>query len=85
MINPIIKHLYSYCRTCDTDTVDCYDVNHRKINYTSLLTTYDKGVIIKKLDSVTIAYMKCSKCDTVSTVDWRNGLPRPLFKMPVLF
>jgi hypothetical protein len=74
----ITKHSRVYCECCNSDSIECYTIYNKPVNYNILLSRYTKEEILEKLNTAPLDYMKCNKCGRKYSIDWSDGLPSPL-------
>ena len=80
-MKPIIIKPPTFCRDCNSNSIDIFNQYNSPIGYYDILKySGNKSQILSELDRKKhLAYMKCTRCGKVFRIDWENGLPRPLY------
>lgn len=84
LIQPILLQRYDYCPRCGQHSIELFDYNNYKLNYTKAVLQYMQtgNPYNSYLDKRNIYRMRCKGCGKVYQIKWQNNFPMPVMDNP---
>jgi len=80
-MKPIIRKPPTFCRECNSNTIDIFNQYDSAIGYYDILRfNTNKADVMNMLNkNKHLIYMKCTRCGKTYRIDWEQDIPRPLY------